>query len=42
MYASFFGHFKIVKILLEHQAFVDVMNKVSLPSLCTVVMIILL
>ena len=29
MYASFYGHFRIAKILLEHQAFVDVKNKVS-------------
>ena len=29
MYASFFGHFRIAKILLEHQAFVDVKNEVS-------------
>ena len=33
MYASFYGHFRIVKVLLEHGAFVDVKNEVSLkPS----------
>ena len=36
MYASFFGHFKIAKILLEHQAFVDVVNKVSLLAIISV------
>ena len=29
MYASFYGHFRIAKILLERQAFVDLNNKVS-------------
>ena len=36
MYASFFGHFKIAKVLLEHQAFVDVVNKVSLLAIISV------
>ena len=36
MFASFFGHFKIAKVLLEHQAFVDVVNKVSLLAIISV------